>query len=164
MGTIPVDAIRSLVNIVTEEWGETESANVVYEWLEQADTGGSAMTVDTARLRELHAAATAGEWWQRGQQIYSGNVLVCVVPIRDNCAADMDGIAAVHNALPAVLDALEQARAERDALAAELAQVRAQLVEAQASIEYWKDEEVNVLRNKATQELNLYRREQSARR
>lgn len=79
-------------------------------------------TVDVTRLRELHAAATAGEWHVTPLSFDYG-----IFSRAHECIALVDGaepykrgdnaayIAAVHNALPAVLDALEQAQRERDA-------------------------------------------------
>lgn len=88
-------------------------------------------TVDVTRLRELRAAATAGEWWatrlNRDYGVFVGVAGVVITTNEtENAESNAAYIAAVHNALPAVLDALEQARAERDALAAELDSVRAQ--------------------------------------
>lgn len=93
-----------------------------------------------ARLREQHAAATAGEWWTdyRDASFYDGEQFVNAVVTtgtddiatsgaEEQCHADAAYIAAAHNALPDVLDALEQAWRERDALTAELAQVRGEL-------------------------------------
>ena len=98
--------------------------------------------------RELAAAATPGEWFYRSQCIYGGIVLACVIPIRDNADADAAFIAAARTAVPALLadvdaltialyddaatklgDAMLEAarlRAERDALAAELASYKRQ--------------------------------------
>lgn len=99
---------------------------------------------EIARLRELHAASTAGEWepshnvdmpkddnWASDNDKREGrgegpNHVGTFSEVREKATADAAFIAAAHNAMPALLDELEQARAERDALAAELAQVQEQ--------------------------------------
>lgn len=90
-------------------------------------------TVDTqeiARLRELHAAATAGEWSVKTTPMviygstfdspsvfsnHDGVTFVCDCGTGTGTAADAAYITAAHNAMPSLLTALEQARAERDA-------------------------------------------------
>lgn len=83
-----------------------------------------------ARLREQHAAATAGELVKASSEYYDHCLYISGELVPFACFERIEDLwlhRAAHNALPDVLDALEQAWRERDALAAELAQVRGQL-------------------------------------
>lgn len=83
---------------------------------------------EIARLRELHAAVAPGKWYlnSHGNAIKRGNETIIGSGSGDDYEAVLACVLEEHDALPSLLDALEQARAERDALAVELAQVRVQ--------------------------------------
>lgn len=89
-------------------------------------------TLDLAQLKDLHAAATPGEWkskWgfngggQRKFLVRGTGVDGDLLRYR-NGDEDTDCIAALHNAFPALADRLEAAEADRDTLAAQNAALR----------------------------------------
>jgi len=93
----------------------TVTADMVQEWrrLAEAATPG-----------EWEEVAESGEWWLTTTN--DETAALCIIP--DTCNMhqdDVNFIAAARAAVPALCDALEAAWRERDALAAELAAVKA---------------------------------------
>jgi hypothetical protein len=41
LAAVPVEAIKKLADMVWEEWGESYSAEVVYEWLDKREKGAA---------------------------------------------------------------------------------------------------------------------------
>lgn len=82
---------------------------------------------EVARLREQHAAATAGELVKASSEYYDHCLYISGELVPFACFERIEDLwlhRAAHNALPDVLDALEQAWRERD--------------EAVGVVNYWK--------------------------
>lgn len=82
------------------------------------------------RLRELLAKATPGPWQYHGSHFYGPDasetamLIGQIVSGDGRCPHDRNLVTGAINALPTLLDALAALKAERDALAAELAKAR----------------------------------------
>ena len=72
--------------------------------------------IDRDRLRELANAATPGPWLPHARYVWTSELGGIIQNWSEdaNAAADMELIAAARTAVPALLDMLDQAEAERD--------------------------------------------------
>ena len=103
------EAYEYLVAVRNEDMDELRKCN---EYTRRLTEGGPGMT-DPDELRRLEKAATPGPWAVESDGVYNDTRSYMVVPLGDSEQDDADAalIAAMRNALPALLDVAEAAQA-----------------------------------------------------